>query len=416
MATVGFIGLGKLGLPVALAIESRGHDVIGYDINPAVDGYIQTRQIPYQEDGAPELLEETRLRVAPVADVVRMSELIFVPVQTPHEPEFEGTTRLPEGRIDFDYNYLIKAVQSVAEEAAAQQKHVNLVVISTVLPGTMEREIKPLLGEYCHLVYNPAFIAMGTTVRDFLYTEFVLIGADPDNEAGAQKLVEFYSTVHNHRAFVTDLKTAELIKVGYNTFIGAKIVFANTMMEICDKIGANVDDLTAALSLATTRIVSPKYMGGGMGDGGGCHPRDNIAMSWLAGELELSHNLFEDLMRAREDQTFWLAKLIETSHQDTGLPVIILGKSYKPETNLTVGSPSILLSKMLDELSIEHTSWDPYIDQPRSWPPAIYFIATNHPEFTEFTFPTDSTVIDPWRMLQPQNNINLISLGNRVRV
>ncbi len=416
MATVGFIGLGKLGLPVALAIESRGHDVIGYDINPEVESYVQTRQIPYQEDGAPELLQNTQLRVAPVADVVRLSELIFVPVQTPHEPEYEGTTRLPESRIDFDYGYLIKAVQSVAEEAAAQKKHVDLVVISTVLPGTMEREIKPLLGDYCHLVYNPAFIAMGTTVQDFLYTEFVLIGADPDNVDGAQRLAEFYGTVHNHRTFVTDLKTAELIKVAYNTFIGAKIVFANTMMEICDKIGANVDDLTQALSMASTRIVSPKYMGGGMGDGGGCHPRDNIAMSWLAGELELSHNFFEDLMRAREDQTYWLAKLIETSHKETGLPVIVLGKSYKPETNLTVGSPSILLSRMLDELGTEHTSWDPYIDEPRSWPTAIYFIATNHPGFTEFDFPSDSTVIDPWRMIPAQDGINLMSLGNRAKV
>ena len=417
MSTVGFIGLGKLGLPVALAIESRGHDVIGFDINPAVAEHVQARQIPYQENGAPELLEQTQLRVAPVADVVRMSELVFVPVQTPHEPEYEGTTRLPEDRIDFDYGYLVKAVQSVAEEATLQRKHLNLVVISTVLPGTMERDIKPLLGEFCHLVYNPAFIAMGTTIDDFLQTEFVLIGADPDNVDGARQLAEFYSTIHNHRAFITDLKTAELIKVAYNTFIGAKIVFANTMMEICDKIGANVDDLTQALSMATTRIVSPKYMGGGMGDGGGCHPRDNIAMSWLAGELELSHNFFEDLMLAREDQTFWLAKMIETSTKDTGLPVIILGKSYKPETNLTVGSPSILLSRMLDELDIEHTSWDPYIDEPQTWLPAVYFIATNHPEFTDFVFPAGSTVIDPWRMIdKAQDDVNLISVGNRAKV
>jgi UDPglucose 6-dehydrogenase len=413
MATVGFIGLGKLGLPVALAIESRGHNLIGYDINPAVEGYLRARQIPYYEERAPELLAKTELRFAPVADVIRESEFVFVPVQTPHEPEYEGITRTPAERIDFDYGYLVKAVQSVAEEAASQRRHVQLIVNSTVLPGTMEREIKPMLGEYTHLVYNPAFIAMGTTIQDFLHTEFVLIGVDPDNASGAEQLAKFYKTIHDHPSFITDLKTAELIKVAYNTFIGAKIVFANTMMEICHKLGADIDDLTRALSMARTRIVSPMYMAGGMGDGGGCHPRDNIAMSWLAGKLELSHNLFEDLMKAREDQTYWLAKLVEARHRDSGLPVVVLGRSYKPETNLVVGSPAILLSNLLDELDVEHESWDPYIDQPRPWPPAVYLIATNHSEFRRFEFPKGSVVIDPWRMVTQRNGFELVAIGKR---
>jgi UDPglucose 6-dehydrogenase len=411
--TVGFIGLGKLGLPVALAIESRGHEVIGYDINPAVEGYLRMRQIPYYEERAPELLAKTELRFASVEAVVRESDFIFVPVQTPHEPEYEGITRVPDKRIDFDYSYLVSAVQSVADQAASQEKHVQLVVNSTVLPGTMEREIKPLLGDYAHLVYNPAFIAMGTTIQDFLHTEFVLIGVDSDNSEGAERLAAFYKTIHDHPSFITDLKTAELIKVAYNTFIGAKIVFANTMMEICHKIGADVDDLTRAMSMATTRIVSPKYLAGGMGDGGGCHPRDNIAMSWLAGRLELSHNVFEDLMKAREDQTYWLAKLIETAHRESGLPVVVLGRSYKPETNLVVGSPAVLLSNLLVELDVKHESWDPFIDEPRSWSAAVYFIGTNHPEFRRFEFPEGSMVIDPWRMIPELDGVDVVAIGKR---
>ena len=86
---------------------------------------------------------------------------------------------------------------------------------------------------------------------------------------------------------------------------------ANTMMEICQKTEADVDDVTAAISMATDRIISPRYLRGGMGDAGGCHPRDNIAMSWLAEELGLSCNPFEDMMRAREKQTRWLATLID---------------------------------------------------------------------------------------------------------
>jgi UDPglucose 6-dehydrogenase len=411
MSTVGFVGLGKLGLPTALAIESRGHEVIGYDVSPDVEGYLRERRIPYREAGAAELLATTKIRFAQVDEIVRQCDLIFMPIQTPHHPDYEGITRLPVSRIDFDYHYLVEAVQQLVAEATAQARHVQLVVISTALPGTMEREIKPLLGDFAHMVYNPAFIAMGTTINDFLNTEFVLIGADPDNDEGAKSVASFYATLHDRPTFVTDIKTAELIKVSYNTFIGAKIAFANTMMEICEKIGGNVDDLTRGLGLATNRIVSTKYMGAGMGDGGGCHPRDNIAMSWLAQKLQLSHNMFEDLMQAREHQTAWLAEVVEGVQREAGLPVVLLGKAYKPETNLTVGSPSLLLSHILGEMGVGHESWDPYIDEPRTWPAAVYFIATNHPEFEDFEFPAGSVVVDPWRMIGEREGVRVIGLG-----
>jgi UDPglucose 6-dehydrogenase len=408
---VGFVGLGKLGLPTALAIESRGHDVMGYDVNPEVERYIRERHIPYREMGASELLKTTNIRFASVAELVRECDFVYMSIQTPHHPDYEGITRLPISRVDFDYHYLIEAVQQVIAEATAQDKHVQVVVVSTALPGTMEREIKPLIHQHGHLVYNPAFIAMGTTINDFLHPEFVLMGADPDNDEGAKLLSSFYATIHDRPTFVTDIKTAELIKVSYNTYIGAKIAFANTMMEICEKIGANVDDLTRGLSLATTRLLSPKYLSAGMGDGGGCHPRDNIAMSWLAQNLELSHNLFEDLMLAREHQTDWLADVIEETQRETSLPVILLGRAYKPETNLTVGSPAVLLSNILSERKIAHELWDPYVDEQREWPTALYFISTNHQEFEEFAFPEGSVVVDPWRMIPEQPGIRVIGLG-----
>ena len=91
-----------------------------------------------------------------------------------------------------------------------------------------------------------------------------------------------------------------------------KIVYANVMMEICHKLAGtmNVDAVTDAMKLATNRLVSPKYLSAGMGDGGGCHPRDNIAMSWLARKLDLSYDFFDSLMSAREKQTEWLGELM----------------------------------------------------------------------------------------------------------
>jgi len=275
---IGIVGLGKLGFPVALAIESKGHAIRGWDASPDVQESVRGRRFPHPEDGLDELLERSQLELAPVGELVESAEIVFVAVQTPHEQSLEGSSRLPDYRRDFDYSFLVDAVGSVAQAAAAQKKHLTLAVISTVLPGTMEREIKPLLSDNVELAYNPFFTAMGSTARDFLEPEFVLIGADQP-ASGDAPLPRLYRSLHDRPLFETDIKTAELIKVAYNTFIGQKIVFANAMMEICHKVGADVDDLSAALGLAGDRIISPRYLSGGMGDGGPCHPRDNIALS-----------------------------------------------------------------------------------------------------------------------------------------
>jgi UDPglucose 6-dehydrogenase len=351
---VGFVGLGKLGLPVALAVEAAGHEVCGWDVSQTVQDTLRTRRLPYVEEGAQELLDETKITLMEPEMLEDWSDLIFVAVQTPHQPEFEGTTRLPDTRADFDYAYLEDAVASVYAAECP------VVVISTVLPGTMER-----LGVNRAVLYNPFFIAMGTTIPDFREPEFVLIGTDG---VWPGPLEDLYESIHPPSVFrfVTTIRTAELTKVAYNTFIGLKIAFANTMMELCEKTGADVDDLVDALCLGTKRILSPAYMRGGMGDGGGCHPRDNIALSWLAREHSLSYDLFEALMECRERQTDWLAGIVANASAgwSTGVrdEVEILGKAYKQGTALTVGSPALLLAHMLDERGIEYRHTDPYAD------------------------------------------------------
>lgn len=353
---VGFVGLGKLGLPVALAVEAAGHEVRGYDPSPLIDEILRTKKLPYVEKDAQELLANSRLKREEPGNLARWADLVFVAVQTPHQPKYEGTTRLPTTRADFDYTYLQEAVASV--ETAKL-----VVVISTVLPGTIDRILfgddnLEVWIDRDQLLYNPFFIAMGTTIPDFRDPEFVLIGTDG---AHPGPLCEFYSTIHAAPLHVTTIRTAELTKVAYNTFIGLKIAFANTMMELCEKTGADIDDLIDALSLADRRIISPAYLRGGMGDGGGCHPRDNIALSWLAREVGLSYDLFEALMICREKQTEWLADLIQQElAANSADSVEILGKAYKPETALTVGSPATLLANILCERNITFEHTDPY--------------------------------------------------------
>jgi UDPglucose 6-dehydrogenase len=415
---IGFLGLGKLGLPCALAVDLKGHDVMGYDINPNV---MQKESVPYQEtgpNGEPSIvpiLKASKLRFAGnVRDLVEHSDIIFVPIQTPHEERYEGITRLPAERKDFIYRWLIDGLRDLSHEIAVVRQNKIVVVISTVLPGTMRKYIYPVLNGHVKICYNPFFIAMGTTMRDFLYPELVLLGVR--DESAAKCVEEFYKTIVDAPIFRTGIESAEAIKVAYNTYISMKITFANTWMEICHKIpGTDVDALSDALALATNRIMSSKYLSGGMGDGGGCHPRDNIALSWLARELDLSYDFFESLMMARERQTEWLAELMESYDPPDGerMLKVILGKSFKSGTNITVGSPAALLKSLLQERGHDVEMYDPHVDVapvPR-YPASVFLIGTNHPEFLKFQFPKGSVVIDPWRYLSEQPGVKLVSVG-----
>lgn len=417
---VGFVGLGKLGLPCALAIESKGHTVCGYDISPHVAEILQTKVLPYREVGAPELLAESNITMNTLSEVVEKSDIIFVPIQTPHDKRFEGSTRIPEERKDFDYTYLVNGMKALADEISEQGNDKLVIIISTVLPGTIDKHIKPLLNDHVKLCYNPFFIAMGTCIHDFLHPEFVLFGVD--NPHAADMAEAFYRTLHDSPFFHTDVKSAELIKVAYNTYIGMKIVFANTMMEICYHTGANVDAVTEAMGLASDRLMSNRYLSGGMGDGGGCHPRDNIAMSWLAQEYDLSFDFFETLMEGREKQTEWLADMALWHAVKSHLPIYLMGMSFKEQTNICTGSPAILLHNIIEEKEAQHSleleglyQYDPHVQEADEIPTfntGVYVVATKHAHFMDFDYPKGSIVIDPWRYVEVPEGVTLMSLGS----
>tara|TARA_B100000965_G_C19586462_1_gene755977 strand:+ start:505 stop:1770 length:1266 start_codon:yes stop_codon:yes gene_type:complete len=416
---IGFIGLGKLGLPVALAVEKKGHQVFGFDIDNKVKKIIATKKITYKEKGAEKLLKKSKIKFKDLTYITKHSDIIFVAIQTPHETKFEGITKIPKTRKDFNYKYLIEGLKNLSYEIDKQKKIKDIVLISTVLPGTINKYIKPIISKNINLTYNPFFIAMGTTIDDFLFSEMILLGLDKKNNAA--KLIKFYKSINKSPIFKTNIENAELIKVVYNTYISTKISFINSIMETCHSLpNTNVDEISNALSLCKERIISNKYMFGGMGDGGGCHPRDNIALSWLAKKLNLSFNWYESIMSQRELQTEWLTKLIIKNKKTKNDKIFILGKCFKPETNLTLGSPSILLKNFLKNKKQKVIMWDPYIDGKEknfikkyglNKNPALFFIGTKHNYFKKFKFFKGSKVIDPFRYLKKQKKVDYISIG-----
>lgn len=407
MTTVGWVGLGKLGAPCAAALaEYGGHKVVGYDVRGSDSGDYDW------SDLRPVKLADS------VADVVaQATNVVFVAVQTPHSVEYGGEVPTPVEPREFEYAYLVEAVRDVCAAAGAQRKYVTLVIVSTVLPGTFNRYLRPLVNEYVTPIYHPFFIAMGTVVDDFVNPEMTLFGVDVP---GVEECVrELYESLHDAPAPVMSIESAELAKVAYNTYISLKIVFANAIAEMCDHTGADVDQVTDALALGSQRIVSARYMRAGMGDGGACHPRDNVALSALAQRYELSVDLMDFLGRARESQTERFAHLVDHWARLANLPVIVLGRAYKPNVAMIDGSPALLLRHYLADLTT-FTQLDPVVTPSdnellavKLTYPHVYFIATDHDVFRGLTYPTGSVVIDPCGGVTPQLGVTLVRPGRK---
>ena len=318
---IGFIGLGKLGKPCAEAMAKQGITVSGYDNNMScIRGLINIK--------------------ATLAEAVIEKDIVFIAVPTPHEAGYDG--REPISHLeprDFDYSIL----RSVVKECnLLMNKGQLLVIISTVLPGTIRREIAPLTNN-TNIVYNPYLIAMGTVKQDFLDPEMIMIGTEQGQINWQTAMLQnFYHDLLNKsvRIEIGTWEEAEAIKIFYNTFISTKLSLVNMIQDVAQKLGhMNVDRVTTALANSTRRIMSNKYMKAGMGDGGACHPRDNIALRWLAQELELGYDLFAAVMTARERQAENMALEI-LKH---GKNIFFSSNSYKPGTELVDGSYSLLV-------------------------------------------------------------------------
>lgn len=395
------IGLGRLGLPVSCAMVARGHEVYGYDTDrDKVEQYRGGISGLYEPglDGTLEVCLESGLHlVNTVAEAVRPAEIIFVAVPTPS---------LENGA--FDTAIVADVLRPIAATMTDCDDYKVVAIISTVLPGTVRAEFLPVLeealgppGERYGLAYNAQFIAMGTVVENMLFPEFVLVG-EYDERSG-EVLDRFYTQlVRDAPVLRMSLESAETVKMIYNVFIGQKIIFANVIMEMCDLIPhADCDTVTAAIAQAKDRLISPRYLRGGMGDGGNCHPRDQRALGYLARKLGLSANPFDFITQARIDQTGYLADVIQEEHERAGLTVAVMGLTFKPETNLTGDSPSLLLIDLLRERGIEPRTYDPIIKRrPLPSVPHVYVLATWDYDLARYPFVPGSVIVDVWRLLE----------------
>ena len=400
---VGFIGVGKLGMACAETMASR-HNVVGYDIYP---------------------VKSDKITIAStLQEAVEGKELIFIAEQTPHDPVYGGDQPITHLRNkDFDYTIVNDVLRQVNEFATPNQL---VVLISTVLPGTTRRELRTNITN-ARFIYNPYLIAMGSVEWDMVNPEMVIIGTEDGSETGdARELINFYRTImeNDPRYVVGTWDEAECIKVFYNTFISAKIGLVNMIQDVAIKQGnINVDVVTKALADSTMRIMGPKYMTAGLGDAGPCHPRDNIALRYLAEELDLGYDIFDTIMKAREQQAKNMARFIYDNR--AGLPVYIHGKAYKPNVAYLEGSYSLLVGYYLQEMGITPIYLDP-LTEPTVPDTVVGCVLLAHNQQITYGYAgvdteqrlytkilSGSVVIDPWRRYTTDNTeIRVIHYGN----
>ena len=404
---IGFIGLGKLGLDCAEVMAEK-YTVHGYDIYPRTSELVKVCETP--------------------KEMIDNSDWIFIAVQTPHAEGYDGS--VPSSHMeprDFGHDAVKDAIQMVNEHATEAKK---IVLISTVLPGTTRREFYSMLDSKHQFLYNPYLIAMGSVKWDFANPEMVMIGTETGDPAEMSDLIELYRPLmQNNPRYVTGTwDECEAIKIFYNTFISAKVGLANMIQDFAMKIGnINVDVVTDALAQSNMRIMGPKYMTAGMGDAGACHPRDNIALRWLADKYDIGYDMFDTIMGAREVQAKNLAQFLVDNSD--GKPIVIHGKVYKPDVEYCIGSYSTLIGFYVEEMGRSVVYLDPLADNPVNVvdhinEPSVVLMA--HNRFITYGYtgdvrddsfycniPAGSVIVDPWRRL-PKNmkDVEVIHYGN----
>jgi UDPglucose 6-dehydrogenase len=408
MKKIGFIGIGKLGLDCAEVMAEK-YEVRGYDIYPR---------------------SSDTVKVCDIAEVVQESEWIFIAVPTPHAEGYDGS--IPSSHMeprDFGHDAVKDAINKVNQYATTPKK---VVLISTVLPGTTRKHFITLLDKKHQFLYNPYLIAMGSVKWDMVNPEMIMIGTEDGNPNSlAHELIEIYKPLmqNDPRYEIGTWDECEAIKIFYNTFISAKVGLVNMIQDFAMKIGnINVDVVTDALSRSTMRIMGPKYMTAGMGDAGACHPRDNIALRWLAKEYDIGYDLFDTVMHAREIQAENLSEFLVEQAQKHNLPVVIHGKAYKPDVPYCIGSYSTLVGFYVKKAGHDVVYVDPLADDQTEVTadvdyPAVILMAHNRKitygytgeqaaDKDYFKFKPGSVIVDPFRKEADRKDMTVIHYGN----
>lgn len=417
---ISVIGLGKLGASLAGVIASKGHTVVGVDLNEYNLSMINAGQSPVFEPGLAELIQQSRERLSATADyqlAIEQTDISFLIVPTPSDET--GA---------FSLSSIFAACEEIGKSLRTKQSYHLVVITSTVMPGATGQQVRPFLerisGKVCGvdfgLCYSPEFVALGSVIQNMLFPDFLLIGAD--EERAGKMLATFYQTICPATTPIQrmNLINAELAKLAVNIYVTMKISYANMLAQVCENLeGADAQVVSAAIGHDSR--IGPRYIQSALGYGGPCFPRDNLAFCHLAKQAGVDALLARATDEINHEQVSRLAELA-FSHLPPGGTVGILGLAYKPGTNCIERSQGLELAQYLLARGVTVSVYDPVALAPSRTQLAgavsfatsadectrqadILFITTAWEEFSNLS-PTvlkmgsrRALVVDCWRIL-----------------
>jgi len=366
---ISIVGAGYVGLVTAVGLGTRGHSVVCVDKDSRIVDHLNKGKLTIYEPGLEELfvdvIAKDRFSATTSIDAaVSESELTIIAVGTPNK----------HGQIDL--NYVCSAAQEIGDALRNKPSYHTVVVKSTVLPGTTESVVLPILREHSGkdlgdfgLGFNPEFLREGNAVEDFMDPDRIVLGADDPISAG--KLLQLY--VGWDTDFIeTNTKTAEMIKYVSNCFLATQISLANEIANLATKLG-NIDIIQVMQALHLDRRWNPKspdggrinpgilsYLMPGCGFGGSCFPKDIQALAAQGKQVGLPMRILEAVLQVNEEQPFRIVDLLlQGLGSFNGKRIAVLGLAFKPETDDIRHSPAIPIIEKLVEMGAQVVAADP---------------------------------------------------------
>ena len=342
-------GTGYVGLVTGVCLASKGHMVTCVDVDERKLDMLKAGQIPIYEPGLEDLLKENRDHMVFTSDyesAYKDAEVIFIGVGTPEKKD---------GSANLIYVY------SVAEQIAeAAQKDCVVVIKSTVPIGTNDK-IETFLKERLKnnikvwVASNPEFLSQGTAMRDTLHASRIVIGVE--NPEAAQVLQEVYKDFEAEK-LVTNRRSAEMIKYASNDFLALKISYVNEIANLCEIVGADIEDVTKGMGFDAR--IGNRFLNAGIGYGGSCFPKDTKALSWLASFNDNELKTIKAAIEVNENQKMKLYKKARKYYDDFhGLTIAVLGLTFKPGTDDLREAPSLVNIPLFLEDGANIRAWDP---------------------------------------------------------
>lgn len=348
---IAIVGTGYVGLVTGTCLSDIGHSVTCIDIDQNKVNKMRAGVPPIYEPGLGELMKKN----------IQENRLFFT---TNHEEGFEGaeviyiavgTPEKEDGSANLSY------IEQVAKDIAFHIESDVIVVTKSTVPVGTNDWIQEVIQTNLHknlnvdIVSNPEFLREGAAIYDSFNGDRIVVGA---NSKKAANTIEEINKPFGIPVFKTDLRSAEMIKYAANAFLATKISFINEVSNICEKVGANVDDV--ANGMGQDNRIGSQFLNAGIGYGGSCFPKDTKALVQIAGNVKYDFELLKGVIHVNQkQQEILLNKLEERFDTLEGKKIAVLGLAFKPNTDDMREAASIVITKQLIAQGAYVVAFDP---------------------------------------------------------